>query len=483
MDSTGNDAMKAADAETNKMGFLSCSSYVIGNIIGAGIFITPVSIVNEVGSVGLSLIIWIISGLIALIGSIVFIELGTSIVEPGCDFAYVCYVKWNAIAFAFMWVGVFITFPASIAVQAQTFGRYIVEGIAPFVNVTEPYDVVCSTALAFILLALIVWINFQSLEEFAAKFQIIVTIAKLGSMALVICAGFYLLIVEGKTSNLQNPFQNTNWSVGNIVFGLYAGAWSYAGWDVLNYGTPEIRKPEKTMPLSLIVGIAVVSLVYTLTNVSYFVVLSVDEVKNTTAIAATFSQRALGNFSYIVPFMVAILICGTLNSNIFCGSRLAYTLLLLLIVVFCMYAAAREGHLPAFLSCINHENGSPRAALLAQAIITAAMMFADSDKLIEYVSFVMFFQRIVTMIALLWIRYKKIAVHPGAIRVPIILTWLFLLISVALVAIPLVTNFVTTFVGILIVIAGVIFYTTVLKRDSIPSKVEKISGKLIATHF
>uniref|UniRef100_A0A914RF35 Amino acid permease/ SLC12A domain-containing protein n=1 Tax=Parascaris equorum TaxID=6256 RepID=A0A914RF35_PAREQ len=98
--------------------------------------------------------------------------------------------------------------------------------------------------------------------------------------------------------------------------------------------------------------------------------------------------------------MVAVLICGTLNSNIFCGSR-------------CMYAAAREGHLPAFLSCTHERNGSPRAAVLAQGIITTVLTFVNVNKLIECVSFVMSFQRVATMLALLWIHYKKIPVHPG----------------------------------------------------------------------
>ncbi|KJH44120.1 hypothetical protein DICVIV_09863 [Dictyocaulus viviparus] len=76
------------------------------NIIGSGIFITPTSILNYTNSVGLSLIVWIGCGFISLIGAICFIELGTSIPEPGCDFAYAVYVGWHAIAFAFMLISV-----------------------------------------------------------------------------------------------------------------------------------------------------------------------------------------------------------------------------------------------------------------------------------------------------------------------------------------------------------------------------------------
>ncbi|VDM43162.1 unnamed protein product [Toxocara canis] len=443
MDSNGNDAVKASSMEANKIGFLGCTSYVIGNIIGSGIFITPTSIVQEVNSVGLSLVVWVACGLISLLGSIVYVELGTSIVEPGCDFAYVCFVKWYAVAFAFMWVGVIITFPASTAVQARTFGQYIVEGLSPVIKLEQPYADISAIALGLILLALIVWLNFYSLNDFAAKFQVVVTVAKLGSMALIIGAGFFYLLQAGWSSNLEHAFENSNYGIGNIVLALYGGL---------------------TMPFSLIAGIMIVSFIYTLINLSYFVVLSVDEVRNATAIAATFSQTVFGNFSYAVPFMVAILICGTLNSNIFCASRF-------------MYAAAREGHLPTFLSCVNDANGSPRASLFAQAIITAIMVFIDVHKLIDYVSFVMSFQRIATMIALLWIRHKKIPVHPGAIKVPIIFTWLFLAISVALVVIPIVTSFMTTLVGIMFAATGILFYVAVIKRKSTPAWLQSLNGK------
>ncbi|PIO64094.1 hypothetical protein TELCIR_14286, partial [Teladorsagia circumcincta] len=97
-----------------------------------------------------------------------------------------------------------------------------------------------------------------------------------------------------------------------------------------------------------------------------------------------FAQNTLGNFSYAIPFMVALLLIGTLNSNLFCGSRF-------------MHAAAREGHLPTCMSCRHEASNSPRAALLGQMICTVAMSFIDIDTLINYVTFVMWSQKVVTV--------------------------------------------------------------------------------------
>lgn len=80
MDAAGDSAAKVVDAEANKMGIFSCTSYVIGNIIGSGIFITPTSIVAEVNSVGLSLVVWAACGLISLLGGLLFSYLHLSFV-------------------------------------------------------------------------------------------------------------------------------------------------------------------------------------------------------------------------------------------------------------------------------------------------------------------------------------------------------------------------------------------------------------------
>ncbi len=150
-----------------KMGYMGATSYVIGNIIGSGIFITPSSILRQTNSIGLSLIIWVLCALIAILGkqcfihigsiciisgSLCYIELATSIRESGCDFAYICYVKWYPLAFAFMWVSVLITYPATLAILAETFGQYVIEGVRQVICIDEAYGSCAERLIGFALL-------------------------------------------------------------------------------------------------------------------------------------------------------------------------------------------------------------------------------------------------------------------------------------------------------------------------------------------
>ncbi|KAL3117249.1 hypothetical protein niasHT_007652 [Heterodera trifolii] len=428
-----------------KMGYFGATSYVIGNIIGSGIFITPSTVVRCTDSVALSLLVWVVGALIAFLGSLCYIELGTSIREAGCDFAYICYVKWHSIAFSFMWVSVLMTYPATIAVIAETFGQYLMEGLRHFYAVPAEWAPVAQKCFGIALLWLITWMNFFAIGKFAARFQIAATVAKLLSCALIIVMGFYHLFFKGAAFE-QTMDQNTKWNVGELMMALYGGLYAYSGWDILNYGTDEIQKPRRNAPLALLSGILIVFLIYFCINIAFFAVLDIHTMKTSNAVAALFSQRTLGPFSEAIPFLIGILLVGSLNSNLFCGSRY-------------MYAAARQGQLPSCFSCVNAVNESPRVAVFAQSALAVAISFVgDLDALIGYVMFGFWAQRVFTLCALLTIRYRQIPVHSDAIRIPLPCIFLFLLINIVLVAIPIWREFAVTSLGISICVLGLGFY-------------------------
>lgn len=124
-------------SEVKKLGVISASSYLICDIIGSGIFVSPTDIVRYSGSVGLSLIVWALCGLLSLLGALCYIELGTSIPYSGGDFAYLCFYGWEPLAFAFVWTYFVIYKPCSLAISMKTFGTYVVQAFSPLLEMTE----------------------------------------------------------------------------------------------------------------------------------------------------------------------------------------------------------------------------------------------------------------------------------------------------------------------------------------------------------
>lgn len=134
-----------------------------------------------------------------------------------------------------------------------------------------------------------------------------------------------------------------------------------------------------------------------------------------------------------------------------------------------MYAASRERQLPAFISCINVENHSPRVSLFLNVVLAMAFSFMGNiEQLISYVAFTMWMQRAFTMAALLYIRMTNKPVHPEAIRTPIVIPILFFCVCLALVVVTIAQSFHTSSVGLLMLFIGLLTYTIFLWEKALP---------------
>ena len=120
-----------------ELSLISGVAYIVGSIIGSGIFITPRSILENTGSFGLSLVMWVIGGLTAVAGALCYIELGTFIKKSGGDYTYILEAysfkkrkPWleftgSLLAFLFTWTSVLVVRTTSLAIITMAFGRYL----------------------------------------------------------------------------------------------------------------------------------------------------------------------------------------------------------------------------------------------------------------------------------------------------------------------------------------------------------------------
>ncbi len=114
-----------------KLTLINGITVIVGSIIGSGIFVSPRGVLEQTGSVGLSLTVWTLCGIFSAIGSYCYAELGCAIVRSGADYAYIYEAFGPLLAFLRLWVEAMIVRPCSQAIVALTFSYYVIEPLFP----------------------------------------------------------------------------------------------------------------------------------------------------------------------------------------------------------------------------------------------------------------------------------------------------------------------------------------------------------------
>ncbi|XP_059712944.1 asc-type amino acid transporter 1 isoform X2 [Haemorhous mexicanus] len=429
-----------------EIGLVSACAIIIGNIIGSGIFISPKGVLEHAGSVGLALIIWVLGGGVAALGSLCYAELGVTIPKSGGDYSYVTEIFGGLAGFLLLWSAVLIMYPTSLAVIALTFSNYVLQPVFP--NCIPPYN--ASRILSMVCLLLLTWVNSSSVR-WATRIQDIFTAGKLLALTLIIVVGF-IQIFKGNYKELTPSNAFRFWmtpSVGHLALAFLQGSFAFSGWNFLNYVTEELVDPRRNLPRAIFISIPLVTFVYTFTNIAYFTAMSPQELLSSNAVAvAVFlwcSGRPLAKSAGHDPRQ-------ELHTHP-CPPHLCKLPSLLCQLL---------------LETLNH------GECLATLII---MLVGDTYTLINYVSFINYLCYGVTIIGLIVLRWKKPKIfRPIKVNLLIPITylafWAFLLVF-SLYSEPVVCG-----VGLIIILTGVpVFFLGVYWRNK-PKSVNRLIESL-----
>ncbi|XP_071957373.1 b(0,+)-type amino acid transporter 1-like isoform X2 [Antedon mediterranea] len=445
-----------------QVSLVSGIALIVGTMIGSGIFVSPKGVLRQTESVGMSLIIWLLCGIISMFGALCYAELGTIITKSGGEYVYLYETLGPIPAYLFSWTSIMVLKPSSVAAIALSFGAYIADPFFP--DDCEPPTLAVKLFAALCIL-MIVFVNCASVK-WATSVQNFFTAAKLLALVIIILVGF-VKICQGNTQYLKLSVSFDGSATDLFAYGVafYQGLWAYDGWNQLNYITEELIKPHTNLPRAIMIGIPLVTILYLLVNISYFTVMSPDELLASGAVAVTFSQRTLGPMAWIMPIFVCCSTFGACNGSLFTSGRLAYV-------------AAREGHMVEVISMVHVKRYTPFPALVFTSLVAIIMLIpGDFESLVNYFSFSAWLFYGGTVSALLVLRYREPDIY-RPIKVPLFIPIVILICSVYLIIAPIIDEPAMAYLyAFLFIIAGLIFYFPFVHFRYHP----KFMGKV--THF
>ncbi|XP_065203696.1 Y+L amino acid transporter 2-like isoform X1 [Planococcus citri] len=437
--SYSSDAFREKFQMKKELGLLEGVAIILGIILGSGIFISPSGVYEEAGSSGFTLVIWVLCGVLSMIGAMCYAELGTSILKSGGDYAYIREGYGSLPAFLFLWDAVVVFVPTTNAIMGLTFANYITQ---PFFPGCAPPDAAVRL-LAAVIICFLTFINCYDVK-LTTRAQNIFMFAKIGAVSVIIVVGLAALYFN-KGANFENLWQGTTNNPGKMAIAFYSGIFCYSGWSYLNFMTEELKDPYVNLPRAIYISVPIVTLIYVLANVAYISVLTPQEMISSHAIAVTFAEHIFGSFTWIMSLMVAVGAAGSLSVHIMTSSRMCFV-------------GARSGHFPVMLSYINIHKLTPTPSLVFMSILSLVMLCtSDIYVLITYSSFVESFFIMLSVFSVLLSRWNNPNLQ-RPIRVPLVVPIIFVIVSLFLVILPCYVRPVQVAIGVSITLAGLPVY-------------------------
>lgn len=393
--------MASSPSLLRQLGLFSAIALVISNMVGTGIFTTTGFLAGQLGSPKLVLIIWLVGAVFALAGALCYSELGINFPASGGEYVYLTRAYGPTWGFMSGWVSFFAGFSAPIAAAALAFSDYLGYFVPALrqENAWFKYQMgdigLQFGGAQFAAAGMILVFTILNLfgVQFIARIQNFLTTAKILVMIAFIGMGF--AIGDGDWAHFSQVTERTvTTSVpaqfAISLFWIYVG---YSGWNAATYVAEELRKPERTLPVALIVGTVLVAVLYLLFNIVFIYATPLAEMKNVIAIGSLTAKALFGpEIAGIFSGLLAVSLMSTVNAMVTIGPRLYYAM------------AKNKAFLPVAAK-VHPEWRTPVPAILCQGACAMLMTLFSFGLLIVYIGFLLNFFAVLA-VASLW-KFRK----------------------------------------------------------------------------
>ncbi|HET7424879.1 MAG TPA: amino acid permease [Gemmatimonadales bacterium] len=420
------------------LGLWSAVAVLVGSTIGSGIFRVPAGVAQRLHDPGPVVVAWLIGGAVALFGALTLAELAAALPRSGGVFAYLLEGFGPLPAFLFGWSELTVIRASAFGAIATIFAEYL----GYFVELS-PEQVRWTAAAAILVTGCLNYLGVRS----AARFMNLITALKYGSLA-----GLALLALTAPAGTVAHftPAWSGGLDVSLLATALIAIMWTYDGWADLSFMGGEVRDPQRTLPLALILGTTGIILVYLLINFAYIYLVPLPEMAASPLVAATAAERIplfAGAGGAVVSGVVMVSCLGGLTGSMMTGPRI-------------FFAMADRGLFFRTVARVSPRFQSPSVAIwLATALGVVYVLFNDFQQLADkFILGIWPFYTLAVAAVFVLRRTRPDMSRPYRTWGYPVVPLLFLLASLGMVLNALLTDPVNTGVTFGIILAGIPVY-------------------------
>jgi APA family basic amino acid/polyamine antiporter len=443
---------------------------VVGGVIGSGIFLKPLLVARALPSEGWIHGCWIGLGLVCLLGSLCYAELGAMLPEAGGQYAFLRESFGRFPAFLYGWCLFLVINTGTIAALSVAF--------ADALKSLVPMGGTAYWGVALGMIVALAALNHVGVGVGAAV-QSLATSAKVAMLAAIAIGGFVVAGSAGFGSagagGAEAPAAMAAAAAGSgsvaaeapaLIGGLVAAGiaifWAYEGWYQLPFNAAEMKRPETTLPRALVLGLAILIALYVTVNAAYLALIPREEMIALPA-AIEVPKGAMARIfgeggARLLPLMICLSVFGAANPNFLSTPR-------------AFYAMAKDGLVLRPLMAVHPRFRTPHVAIWSQAIWAAALVvvlktFRD---ITDYVVFASLLFYAATAAGVVVLRRRR-PDAPRPFRCPLVplvpALFVAVLLAVEILTLSTAENRRNALIGLAILAAGVPVYVVLGRRGS-----------------
>ena len=343
-----------------RLGLWSAVAVLVGSTIGSGIFRTPASVAQRIDDVPLFLLAWVVGGVVVLCGALTYSELAAAFPRSGGVYVFVRESFGPLPAFLFAWAELWVIRPGAYGAIGITASAYTLRTLghdpAAIVASLGAIEIRAEQLLGAGYIILVGTVNYFGIHR-GAVLQNLSTAFKVGALALLVLVGFALGTPSADIPAGGIFAQRAAVGLSPFLLAMVAILWAYDGWADLAFVGGEVQNPQKTLPRALLIGTAIVVVLYIAANLVYLYLIPIQQMKGAELVAADVARLVIGPAGVvIVSGAIAVSTFGTLNGSMMTAPRI-------------FFAAAEDRLFPQAIARVDPKNHAPTGAIVLMTVM------------------------------------------------------------------------------------------------------------------